>query len=42
MFTIVNILKGDKRMIQLDEGLVKKEIKEQVQKILKDTNELWL
>ncbi|WP_407372358.1 hypothetical protein [Carnobacterium sp.] len=29
-------------MIQLDENLVKEEIKEQVQLILKDTNELWL
>lgn len=29
-------------MIQLDENLVKEEIKEQLQLILKDTNELWL
>lgn len=29
-------------MIQLDENLVKEEIKEQVQQILKDTTELWL
>lgn len=29
-------------MIHLDESLVKEEIKEQVQQILKDTSELWL